>query len=219
MRITLVLILASTSIVSAATDFGEVQTRQAAIVAQARPDGAEKQARERDLAQLEGEVAELEKVKAKLERTREALEKADIVLLGDSFTEGSRVGDDDVWASLVARESGRSVYNLANSGDDPQKYYAKYDNYGLGLGADTVVVMFYEGNDFRRIESLRHSVDDYSIGESVANYFKYAPIRVRYERLLRNILGPIRSTVPVVDGGALSWSMPLHSPVTVPHEK
>jgi hypothetical protein len=138
-------------------------------------------------------------------RNERALDRADVVLLGDSFTEGSRVGDDRIWAFEVASTSGLSVYNLANSGDDPQKYLAKYDLFGRDLGAKTVVVMLYEGNDFRREEPLRHSVDDYDLSNAIGNYLRYAPIRVRYERLLRSVLGPIRADAPVDDSGALTW--------------
>ena len=138
-------------------------------------------------------------------RNPEVLERADVLLLGDSFTEGSRVDDDETWAARVARDSGLAVYNIANSGDDPQKYLSKYDLYGRDLGAATVVVMLYEGNDFRRREPLRHSVEDYSIGEAVGNYLRFAPVRVRYERLLRNVLGPVRADAPVDDNGVLSW--------------
>ncbi len=137
-------------------------------------------------------------------RNPEALERAEVLLIGDSFTEGSRVGDDATWATLVAAD-GRSVYSIANSGDDPQKYLAKYLRYGRPLGPRLVVLTLYEGNDFRRAAPLRDSVDDYSLGEAIDNYFKFAPIRVRYERLLRDTLGPLRADAPLDDDGVLSW--------------
>ena len=138
-------------------------------------------------------------------RNREALDRADVLLLGDSFTEGSRVGDDQTWAGRLAAESGLVVYNLANSGDDPQKYLAKFDLFGRDMGAGTLVVTLYEGNDFRRAAPLRHSVEDYDLGEAIGNYFRFAPIRVRYERLLRDWLGPVGANAPVDDRGALDW--------------
>jgi hypothetical protein len=138
-------------------------------------------------------------------RNIKARDRADVILLGDSFTEGSRVDDDDTWASRIERGSGLSVYNLANSGDDPQKYLAKFELFGIDMGAQTVIVTLYEGNDFRRREKLRDSVEDYSFGEAVSNYLRFAPVRVRYERLLRNVLGPVRANAPVEDRGALAW--------------
>ncbi len=138
-------------------------------------------------------------------RNPEALDAADVLLLGDSFTEGSRVGDDETWAGRLAAESGLVVYNLANSGDDPQKYLAKFDLFGRDMGAGTIIVTLYEGNDFRRSAPLKHSVDDYDLGEAIGNYFRFAPIRVRYERLLREGLGRIRADAPVDDRGALDW--------------
>lgn len=138
-------------------------------------------------------------------RNPEVLDQTDVLLLGDSFTEGSRVGDEDIWATRIARGSGLTVYNLANSGDDPQKYLAKYDLFGRDMGAHTIIVTLYEGNDFRRNEPLRHSVEDYDVAEMIGNYFKFAPIRVRYERLLRKAFGPIRADAPVRDRGALGW--------------
>lgn len=138
-------------------------------------------------------------------RNPRALDRADVLLLGDSFTEGSRVDDAQTWARRLAEDSGLAVYNLANSGDDPQKYLAKYDLFGRQMGATTIIVTLYEGNDFRRDQPLRHSVDDYDLSEAVGNYFRYAPIRVRYERLLRATLGPLRADAPVEDRGALGW--------------
>ncbi|GJL83829.1 MAG: hypothetical protein DHS20C01_34630 [marine bacterium B5-7] len=138
-------------------------------------------------------------------RNPDTVKETDILLLGDSFTEGSRVDNDDVWGRRLERASGRSVYNLANSGDDPQKYYAKYDTYGTQLGADTVVVMLYEGNDFRRKQPFQHSIKAYGLGEKIDNYFRFAPLRVRYERLLRNLLGPVGADAPIDEDGVLEW--------------
>jgi hypothetical protein len=77
------------------------------------------------------------------------IDKADFVALGDSFTEGSVVSDEEVWTSRFATKSGKIIYNLGMHGYAPQHYLAALHDHGLRLRPQTVVVMFYEGNDFR----------------------------------------------------------------------
>jgi hypothetical protein len=82
-------------------------------------------------------------------RNRAAPPACDVVALGDSFTEGSRVSDDQAWPVQLERLSGRSVYNLGISGYNPPEYLASLRAYGLPLRPRLVLCMLYEGNDFR----------------------------------------------------------------------
>jgi len=82
-------------------------------------------------------------------RNTSAFERADVVALGDSFSEGSIVSDDQVWTARFARQTGLSVYNLGMHGYAPQHYLAALKEHGLKLSPRTVVLLFYEGNDFR----------------------------------------------------------------------
>ncbi len=82
-------------------------------------------------------------------RNRSDLEQYDIVVLGDSFTEGSKVSDEEAWPAVLAGRSGRSVYNLGMSGGSPVTYVNTLEEFGIGLRPKTVICMLYEGNDFR----------------------------------------------------------------------
>ena len=77
------------------------------------------------------------------------LEQYDVVVLGDSFTEGSSVSDEHAWPAVLAERSGRSVYNLGMSGGSPVTYVNTLEEFGIGLGPKVVICMLYEGNDFR----------------------------------------------------------------------
>ena len=136
-------------------------------------------------------------------RNTEALDRSDVLVIGDSFAEGSRVDDNDAWANRLNAALPQQFYNIANSGDDPFKYLAKYRRYGRTLKPDTVLLMLYEGNDFKgRKQGVKQA--DFSFRESVDNYFRFAPLKVRYKRLLRNLLGPVNADAPL-NSDVLDW--------------
>jgi len=69
-----------------------------------------------------------------------------IVLIGDSHTQGFTVEPaDNIAGQLRAR--GLSVYNLGCGGNGPLAELAAYVEYGRFLRPDTVVLIYYEGND------------------------------------------------------------------------
>lgn len=82
-------------------------------------------------------------------RNRIVPEVADIVTIGDSFTEGTDVDDNDIWPKLVANKSGKSLYNIGVSGTDPLDYFMTFERFGVAKKPKTVICMIYEGNDFR----------------------------------------------------------------------
>jgi len=88
-------------------------------------------------------------------RNPSAVDEADVVILGDSFAEGSRVDDDEVWVRRVAALTGRSIYNLAVSGTSPRNYLNHLLAFGLDLKPKVVLCMIYEGNDLKV-----HSADE-----------------------------------------------------------
>ena len=81
-------------------------------------------------------------------RNRQAVSECDVVTLGDSFTEGSEVSDDQAWPALLAERAGKAVYNLGMSGGTPRTYLATLKAIGVALKPKCAVVMIYEGNDF-----------------------------------------------------------------------
>jgi hypothetical protein len=146
-------------------------------------------------------------------RNPEALARADIILLGDSFTEGSRVTDHRTWAYQLRDRTNRSIYNLANSGDDPQKYLAKLRNYGRPLAPKLIVLGLYEGNDFRRTRSLQDSTEGGGLRDRIKRYRKFSPLRLRTRQLMINVFGPINADQPLAGGDVLAW---LPYPVSGP---
>lgn len=82
-------------------------------------------------------------------RNARKLEAADVIALGDSFTEGSIVSDTDVWPAKLSEATDLAVCNLGMHGYAPQHSLAALTEYGLKLSPRFVILMFYEGNDFR----------------------------------------------------------------------
>ena len=79
-------------------------------------------------------------------RNPATLERANVVLLGDSMTYGSRVPPDDTWARALAAETGLTVYNMGFPGWGPlQAAFLLPD--ALALKPKLVIYGFFFGND------------------------------------------------------------------------
>ena len=109
----------------------------------------------------------------------------DIITLGDSFTEGSNVTDEDTWVVKLSQMSNLSIYNLGLAGTHPGIYEETLKYYGTKISPKIVLCMLYEGNDFRDSNYERGD----SISHKVSNYFKASPLRIALERLLLKKLG------------------------------
>jgi len=154
-------------------------------------------------------------------RNKTDLEQYDVVILGDSFAEGSRVTDQDAWPVLLAGKTEQTVYNLGMSAGHPGTYLETLKQFGRQLFPKTVICLLYEGNDFRN-ENYRKKN---SIGENVHNYFKRSPVRRAIEQFLircfaarpaesparnvENTAAPVETTAGNLD--AVAWL-----PVAVP---
>jgi hypothetical protein len=139
----------------------------------------------------------------------------DVVVTGDSFTEGSMVSDDETWWRVLGRERGLRVYNVAVSGLSIREYLNNWVAFGLDTGARTLVVTIYEGNDWkplsparteaaRRRPAMRAGLFDFALGGDT-------PLRARAELALVQLLAPIGADWPAPASEGLSW-MPV--PVT-----
>lgn len=117
-------------------------------------------------------------------------EQADIVVLGDSFAEGSNLSDADMWWLKFANAQGKSVYNLSISGANLLTYQAHLNKYGLKLKPKTVLCMVYEGNDFRSSTYRKRleGAEKKSFGKIV---FKKSPVRQLLKDWIRQGLGSI----------------------------
>ena len=143
-------------------------------------------------------------------RNAEAGERYDVVVLGDSFAEGSKVSDEHAWPVRLAEQSGLSVYNLGMSSYDPLHYLASLQDYGLPLRPRFVFCLLYEGNDFRSAKADRKR-ESLSLGRSLQEYFKQSPLVSLLDAWIIGTLGPIGSTRPVDGVELLNW-LPLRIP-------
>ena len=125
-------------------------------------------------------------------RNKTDFEKYDVVILGDSFAEGSNVSDDQIWPVLFAQKTGQTVYNLGMSAGHPGTYLETLKKFGQDLSPRMVVCLLYEGNDFRDSNFERKD----ALGRRLSNYFKSSPIRLSLENLLIRYFGPARANSP-----------------------
>ncbi|MHC4091085.1 MAG: hypothetical protein ACYSVY_12570 [Planctomycetota bacterium] len=132
-------------------------------------------------------------------------DRYDVVVLGDSFCEGSKISDDDPWPVRFAKTSGVSVSNLGMSGYAPQNYLAALKDFGLGLQPRYVMCMIYEGNDFRSAKRMSEAPSEWK------RFFKRSPIVQAIDEFLINKLGPIGAERRIDGLEMLSW-LPLAIP-------
>lgn len=149
-------------------------------------------------------------------RNRTKRGQYDVVVLGDSFAEGSKVCDEQAWPVRLAAQTGLSVYNLGMSGYAPLHYLESLEEYGLALKPRYVLCMLYEGNDFRSAKADRKSRKP-SLSKRLNHYFKQSPVVGAVDGFLVNTFGPINSTGPVEGMDFLNW-MPLAIP-SGPHAR
>ena len=133
-------------------------------------------------------------------RNAQALEQADIVVLGDSFAEGTKVTDAEVWPAALAALSGSSVYNLGMSGANPPGYLASLERQGQALQPKRVLCMIYEGNDFRGKASLEIT--------RTRRVFQSSPILRALKGAMIAGLGPINADGDFAGMQAVAW-MPM----------
>lgn len=83
-------------------------------------------------------------------------DSADIVVLGDSWTFGYGVEDDEGWvARLADRLPRRSVINLGLIGSGPEQYVRVFETFGAALEPKLVIFGVFPGNDVRDTRTFR----------------------------------------------------------------
>ncbi len=143
-------------------------------------------------------------------RNQTALDQYDVVVLGDSFAEGSSVSDEHIWPVHLGQNTGLSIYNLGMSGYDPFHYLESLKENGLALKPRYVVCLLYEGNDFRSAKSDRKRRSP-SFSKRLKEYLKRSPIINGLDNLLINTFGPINCAGHVPGAEVLDW-LPLIIP-------
>ncbi len=80
-------------------------------------------------------------------RNPPGLRRADIVFIGDSYTEGSQVAEEHTFVQRVAAASGLEAVNLGRGAYGPQQELIVLRRYGLKYRPRYVVWQLFEGND------------------------------------------------------------------------
>jgi len=126
-------------------------------------------------------------------RNKTNLERYDVVVLGDSFAEGSRVTDDDAWPALLAQKNNLTVYNLGMSSGHPGTYLETLKKFGPELSPKIALCLLCEGNDFRD-ENFK---EKNSTSDQLKELFKTSPIRNALKNLFLRCFGSAPAARPV----------------------
>ncbi len=81
-------------------------------------------------------------------RNKAVIESPDIVTLGDSHTYGNTAKMLESWPSVLARVTGKRVYNLGLGGYGPNQYYYLFKTKALNLKPKVIICGLYMGDDF-----------------------------------------------------------------------
>ncbi|MFV1993941.1 MAG: hypothetical protein ACC661_00780 [Verrucomicrobiales bacterium] len=88
-------------------------------------------------------------------RNSRDIEKAEIIFLGDSFTEAGNVPEDETFVQQVGRSRGVAVRNLGRAGYAPPFELIVLQNYGLKNEPQVVVWQLFETNDLSESASYQ----------------------------------------------------------------
>ena len=86
-------------------------------------------------------------------RNPTGVKQADIVFIGDSFTEAAEVPEEATFVQQTARFTGLSVVNLGLGAYGPQQEEIVLERYGLKYSPRVVVWQIFEGNDLGDAQS------------------------------------------------------------------
>lgn len=133
-------------------------------------------------------------------RNPEGVESARVIAIGDSFVEAPHVTDEQLWTTRLAALAGTTVYNMGTSGENPGGYLYKLEHFAPQLHPEVVILMLYEGNDFRGFKPNRP-----------AEGVKGLALKSRSREWLLRVFEPLGANLPVVDAGRVDW-LPLEVP-------
>ena len=129
----------------------------------------------------------------------------EVVIVGDSFVEGSEISDEHTLPVRFAAKSGVSTYNLGMSGYAPHHCLAALKEVGLELQPRWVFYVLYEGNDFKNAKITAKRPSRWT------RFFKRSPIVSALDELMIRTLGPIGCKRHLACLEVLSW-LPLEIP-------
>lgn len=92
-------------------------------------------------------------------RNRKVPDSSEIVAVGDSHTYGNTARMVDSWPYVVARETGRPVYNMGLGGYGPNQYYFLSKTKALQLKPKVLLWGLYMGDDFDNAFQITYGLD------------------------------------------------------------
>ena len=95
-------------------------------------------------------------------RNREVPASAEIVAVGDSHTFGNTARMEDSWPYVLAKESGKQVYNMGMGGYGPNQYFYLSQTKALSLKPRVLVWGLYMGDDFENAYTITYGLDHWS---------------------------------------------------------
>jgi len=95
-------------------------------------------------------------------RNRVVPETSDMVAIGDSHTYGNTATMEDSWPYVLARLSGRQVYNMGLGGYGPNQYFYLFRTQALKLKPRTIIVGLYMGDDFENAFLITYGLDHWA---------------------------------------------------------
>src|SRR5688572_22379452 len=104
-------------------------------------------------------------------RNTEEFTSADVVVIGDSFVEGTYVPQDELISGVMAQRLGQRVANFGVIAYGPQQELAVLRRYALPLDPRTVVWVFFEGNDLK--DALRYEQIHANPGPAIARKYSF----------------------------------------------
>jgi hypothetical protein len=87
-------------------------------------------------------------------RNSTSQQRADVVFIGDSFTEAATVAEERTFVKRVAQDTGLSTVNLGRGAYGPQQELIVLKRYGLSYEPRFVVWQLFEGNDLDDAEAF-----------------------------------------------------------------
>ncbi len=141
-------------------------------------------------------------------RNRDVQPPFDVIALGDSFTEGCNVSDDQAWPVRFAEQADISLYNLGMTGYTPRHYLAALTQHGDEVTAAAVICLLYEGNDF---EIDREDLAPPDLGDRFEEYFETSPLRTGMEALMVRFFSTAATAPDPRHAELFSW-LPLQIP-------
>jgi SGNH hydrolase-like domain, acetyltransferase AlgX len=95
-------------------------------------------------------------------RNRQVPETVDIVAIGDSHTYGNAARMEDSWPYVLARLTGRRIYNMGMGGYGPNQYYYLLKNKALKLKPRIIICGLYMGDDFENAFTITYGLEYWS---------------------------------------------------------